>query len=378
MQNNFGVSEGAASVLEAFKDLSIAIASFLVSSYITRIGYKRAMLAALGLVTLACFMVPLVPGFWATKLLFAAVGASFALIKISVYATIGLVTKDEKEHISFMNFIESFFMVGILTGYFVFSYFVDDSNPQSMAWLQVYWMLGAISMIAFLLLSTARLDESQAKTNATNAPVQDFAQMFRLLALPLVLVFIICAFFYVLVEQSIMSWLPTYNSKVLHLPTSLSIEMASIMAGGSALGRGIAGVLMKKLNWFTVLSSCLLLSGGLVLVAIPLASGAADHVATGWGDAPLAAFVFPVIGFFLAPIYPAINSLILSSLPKHQHGMMSGLIIIFSALGGTTGSIITGNIFGKFGGESAFYFSLVPISILLIGLYFFRKLKQGA
>lgn len=34
VQHNFGVSEGSASVLEAFKDLSIAGVSFLLSSYI--------------------------------------------------------------------------------------------------------------------------------------------------------------------------------------------------------------------------------------------------------------------------------------------------------------------------------------------------------
>lgn len=374
VQNNYGVTQGAASVLEACKDLSIAIVSFLVSTYITRIGYKRAMLVALAFVTMACFLMPVSPGFWATKLLFIAAGTSFALIKISVYATIGLVTKNEKEHISLMNFIESFFMVGVVSGYFIFSYFVDDKNPQSTSWLSVYWLLGSISLAAFLLLFTAKLDETQAKPEA-NAPANDFAQMFRLLALPLVLIFIVCAFFYVLVEQSIMSWLPTYNSQVLRLPTTLSIQMASIMAGGTALGRGLAGIVMKRLNWYTVLTSCLLLSAGLVLTAIPLSAGVNGEAATGWGDAPLAAFVFPLIGFFLAPIYPAINSLILSSLPKHQHGLMSGLIIIFSALGGTTGSIITGNIFGRFGGENAFYFSLLPISILLVGLFFFKRLK---
>ena len=215
VQNNFGVTEGAASVLEAFKDLSIAIVSFLVSSYITRIGYKNAMLIALGLVTLACFAMPSLSGFWATKLLFAAVGSGFALIKMSVYSTIGLVTKDEKEHISLMNFIESFFMIGILTGYFVFSALVDDANPQSTAWLKVYYFLGGISLAAFLLLFTAKLDESAAKTPENTSLSQNFGKMFRLVAVPLVLVFILCAFFYVLVEQSIMSWLPTFNSKVL-------------------------------------------------------------------------------------------------------------------------------------------------------------------
>jgi MFS transporter, FHS family, glucose/mannose:H+ symporter len=195
------------------------------------------------------------------------------------------------------------------------------------------------------------------------------------MAVPLVLVFVLCAFFYVLVEQSIMSWLPTFNKEVLRLPTSLSIQMASILAGSTALGRFLAGFVMKRLNWYTVLAGCLVLAAALVLLAIPLAQGAEGRVVTGWGDAPLAAFVFPLIGLFLAPIYPAINSLILSSLPKNQHGLMSGLIIIFSALGGTTGSIITGNIFGALGGEKAFYFSLVPISVLFVGLFFFRKLQ---
>ena len=376
VQNNFGVSEGSASVLEAFKDLSIAAVSFLLSSYITRIGYKNAMLIALGFVTLVCFVMPSTPSFWATKLLFAAVGSGFALIKMSVYSTIGLVTHDKKEHISLMNFIESFFMVGILTGYFIFSSFVDDSNPQSTAWLQVYYWLGGISLAAFLLLLTAPLDESSIKPEGNANMVQDFGKMFRLMVMPLVLIFVLCAFFYVLIEQSIMSWLPTYNQKVLQLPAALSIQMASILAGSTALGRFLAGILMKKLNWYWVLTTCLLLAGLLVVIAVPLAQGNTGQTVTGWGDAPLAAFVFPLIGLLIAPVYPAINSLILSALPVQKHGLMSGLIIIFSALGGTTGSIITGNIFQHFGGQSAFYFSLVPIGILIVGLFFFRRLVE--
>lgn len=376
VQNNFGVSQSGASVLEAYKDLSIAAVSFLVSSYITRIGYKNAMLIALGIVTVACLAMPFTASFWSTKLLFAAVGSSFALIKMSVYSTIGLVTRDKKEHISLMNFIESFFMVGILLGYFIFSYFVGDHDPRSTAWLKVYYLLGGISLAAFLLLLSAPLDESSVKAEPGDSVAADFGKMFRLMALPLVIVFVICAFFYVLIEQSIMSWLPTYNQQVLKLPSALSIEMASILAGSTALGRFLAGILLKKLNWHTVLSACLLLAAGLVLLAVPLAQGAGERQVTGWTDAPPAAFVFPLIGLLLAPIYPAINSLILSALPVQQHGLMSGLIIIFSALGGTTGSIITGNIFEHFGGQNAFYFSLLPIGIMLAALYFFKKLVK--
>src|SRR5665213_1096561 len=158
VQNNYGVTQGAASILEAFKDLSIAIVSFLVASYITRIGYKRSMLLALVLVIIACLFMPFIGGFAMTKVLFAVTGVSFALIKVSVYATIGLVTSNKKDHASFMNFIESFFMIGILAGYFIFGAFVDNNNPASTSWLKVYYLLAAISGLAFILLLTSKLD----------------------------------------------------------------------------------------------------------------------------------------------------------------------------------------------------------------------------
>jgi len=187
---------------------------------------------------------------------------------------------------------------------------------------------------------------------------------------------VVSAFIYVLIEQSIMSWLPTFNSKVLHLPTTLSIQMASILAASTALGRFIAGIVLRKIHWFYVLIGCLLGAALLVFVAIPLAQKAGTQVITGWSDAPIATFIFPMIGLLIAPIYPAINSVILSTLPARMHGAMSGLIVIFSALGGTTGSIITGHIFEAYGGETAFYFSLVPISCLIISLFFFNRIQK--
>lgn len=378
VQNNYGVSQGAASILEAFKDLSIAIASFLVASYITRIGYKRSMLLALALVIIACLLMPVISGFAMTKVLFAVTGVSFALIKVSVYATIGLVTSDKKDHASFMNFIESFFMIGILAGYFIFGAFVDNNNPSSTSWLSVYYLLAVLSALAFLLLLTSRLDETSVKEDEGKSFLKDFQEMITLAIRPLVLIFIISAFFYVLIEQSIMSWLPTFNSQVLHLSTRLAIQMASILAISTAIGRFIAGFLLRKIHWLKVIIGCLVLAAILVILVIPLASKIHVSSVDSWLAAPFVAYIFPLIGLLIAPVYPAINSVILSSLPLKQQGAMSGLIVIFSALGGTTGSIITGHIFESYGGQSAFYFSLVPITILIISLIFFNRLQKKA
>ncbi|MBS4062917.1 MAG: MFS transporter [Chitinophagaceae bacterium] len=379
VQNNFDISKGSASVLEAFKDLSIAITSFLIASYVNKIGYKRTMLMALGLVAVMCLIIPSVKTFLSTKLLFAAAGIGFAMIKVSVFATLGLVTNSQKEHLSTMNFLESIFMVGVLSGYFLFGNFVDNNNLKSTEWFNAYYVLGGLAVVAFLLLFTTPLDESKIKAEEQAKSMgDDFIDMIKLIVLPLVLVFIFCAFLYVLIEQSIMSWLPTFNKDVLKLSTSLAIQMASILSASIALGRFLAGIVLRKIDWLIVLVVCLLCAASLVLLVVPLAKDITVSSVTSLGEVPLVAFLFPLIGLFLAPIYPAINSVILSNLPAHKHSSMSGLIVVFSALGGTTGSIITGHVFDAFGGQTAFYFSLIPIAVLILLLFAFKRLQNKA
>ena len=377
VQGSFGVSESSASVLEAFKDLSIAIASFLVASFVARMGYKRTMLVGLTIIFVASISAPQLPSFLMTKIIFAATGVSFALMKVSVFATLGLVTKGQREHASWMNFLEAFFMVGVLSGYFIFAAFVDDQNPASVDWFNFYYLVAAASLLAFLFLLSVPLDESEISGEAEESIADSFSAMLKLCVKPLVLTFVLSVFLYVLIEQGIMSWLPTFNNKILSLPASLSIQMASILAISIALGRFIAGFAVKRIHWYPLLVITIVAAGALVLVALPLAGSVDKSVAvTSWFDAPLAAFIFPLIGLCLAPIYPIINSVILSSLPKTQHAPMTGLIVVFSALGGTTGSLITGNLFEHFDGSKVFYFSLVPMLVILVILKFFKSLSE--
>ncbi|MES2263077.1 MAG: MFS transporter [Pseudomonadota bacterium] len=371
--NNYGVSKSGASVLEGFKDLPIAIVSFLVASFLPRIGYKRAMLAGLAIVTGACVAMPLLPSFLMTKILFLCVGVAFALVKVSVYSTLGLIAEDRKQHASIMNTLEGFFMVGVLSAYWVFGYFIDSADPASHSWLQVYWILAALCAMTFMLVLSTPFDEGDAALPASGSIAQDFTAMLTLFFKPLVCVFVITAFLYVLIEQSVGTWLPTFNNEILKLPAAMSVQVTSIYAACLALGRLSAGVLMRKLHWYPVMNACVLGMGAMVLLALPLTHDIALDPNVSWSSAPVAAFLFPLIGLFMAPIYPGINSVMLSSLPKNRHSAMTGLLVIFSALGGTTGSLITGYVFGNFNGHFAFYLTLVPISIVLIMLYFFKR-----
>ena len=369
-QRNYGVDELEASILEAFKDLPIAIVSFLVASFLPRIGYKRAMLIGLGLVYIACIMMYFGNSFATAKLLFATVGVSFALIKVSVYSLIGTVTENQQEHNSLMSSIEGVFMIGIALAYFLFPAFNSETNPD--AWLNVYWLLAGISGVSFAFLFLAK-SENQVEVPGVNL-LDDFKQMFQLMAKLLTIVFVISAFLFVMIEQGIMSWLPTFNSKVLHLPENISIMMASILAISLAVGRLAAGFLTKKINWIWILSACIIIAMLIVIFVLPKAVGLEVKTITSLFDIPLIGFAFPLVGLFIAPIYPLLNSVVLSALPKSLHSSMTGLIVVFSALGGTLGSRIIGYLFKNEGPENAFYYTLIPMALLLFSFFILKKL----
>ncbi|WP_075795050.1 MFS transporter [Massilia putida] len=371
--HNYGVDKGAASVLEGFKDLPIAIVSFLVASTLPRFGYKKAMLLALAIVAVATLAMPLMPAFATAKLLFLCVGVAFALAKVSVYSTIGLVARDRKQHAGITNLLEGFFMVGVLSAYWIFGFFIDSDHPESTSWLNVYWLLSGLCAATFLLVLSTSFDERGAAAPHSRGPAADFVEMLRLFARPLVCVFVLTAFLYVLVEQAVGTWLPTFNNEILKLPAAMSVQVTSIYAGCLAVGRLSAGVIMRRLNWYPVLSVCMLAMGATVVLTLPLTHGVNHDPNVTWSTAPVAAFLFPLIGLFMAPIYPGINSVMLSSLPRHQHAPMTGLLVIFSALGGTTGSLITGYVFGHVNGHFAFYLTLVPIVLMLGSLYAFKR-----
>ncbi|ERM81258.1 MFS transporter [Rhodonellum psychrophilum GCM71 = DSM 17998] len=365
VQRTFDVTKAEASLLEGFKDLPIAIFSFIFASFLPKLGIRRGMLVALLAVAAICFLMPLIADqFWYFKLLFAVVGISFAVIKVSVFATIGLVTDTPKEHSSLMSTIEGFFMVGVLLGNVFFSLFVNDADPSSATWLNIYWYLGALTLLAALLLYFSEINESASKRDSTLYS-NEFMEMIKLVAKPLVLVFAASAFLFVLVEQSFMTWTPTFYQEVLKVPASMGIQAGAVLAGALALGRLLAGLLLKRVHWLTVTLTCTVLVGSCVLLTLPLTADLPEATTTiTWFNAPSVVYVFPIMGLFLAPIYPTINSVVLSALPKYMQSSMSGLIVVFSALGGTTGSIITGNMFEAYGGTTAFYFSLIPILLL--------------
>jgi fucose permease len=370
--NNYGVTEKIAGNLDGFKDIPIAIVSFIIASFLPKIGYKKAMLIGLSIVTLGSLVMFFGNSFNYAKLMFAMVGIAFALIKVSVYSIIGSVTQNQKEHNSLMSSVEGVFMFGIAIAYFLFPAFNMESNPNS--WLNVYLFLALLSAISFVFLFFTKFENNEQIEEFNFS--KSFFEMLKLALKLLTIIFLISAFLFVMIEQGIMTWLPTFNSKVLHLPENISVMMASILAVALGVGRLLAGEITKKVKWIWVLTSCIVLAMLLVVFVLPKTINLVVKPINTLSDIPLIGFAFPLVGLFISPIYPLLNSVVLSSIPKNHHSAMTGLIVVFSALGGTLGSKIIGYLFQFEGPEKAFYYTLIPMFLLLLSFFLLKKLTS--
>lgn len=371
---HFDATKPMGSTLEACKDLSVVAASFLLATRVPAFGYRCALIGVMTLIGGACLLASFATGFVAMQALFVATGLSFGIAKVATYSSIGLLARDPADHASITGLVEGVFMVGLLVGVWLFGWFVGADTTGS-AWLHVYWVLGGACLALALLWLITPLDERGA-VSADEAA--HWGEMLRLAALPASVAVLAGLFLYVLVEQSVGTWLPTFNNEVLHLPAAMSVQMTSIFVGALAIGRLASGVVLRRVAWLPALLGCLGCIAVLIVVSLPLASGVTPRPDIGWFDAPAAAYLFPLLGVFLAPIYPTLCSVALSALPRHRHAAMMGLIVIFSALGGTLGSFITGLLFQRLPGALAFYFTLVPIALIAIVLPVIRKRQAVA
>ncbi len=363
--NDYGVSRITAGSLEAFKDLTIMVLSFSIASYIPKFGYKRAMVIGLLGIDVACIIIAIVHHYWVAPMLYIVTGAGFALIKVSVYSTVGLIAEGQKEHTALMNVLEGFFQVGSLVGPLFFSVMISFSK-----WTDTYWIIAILTTAALLLMLITKLDETDVHNKAEKTNI---ISMLKLMKAKAVWLFVIIAFLYVMIEQSLNTWLPTFNKEVFRLSEARTSALLAIYPASIAASRFLAGYYSKKIFWLK--SQLVLLSCALIVILIVLFSTAnyQMHINDIPENFPFFSIVILLAGFFIGPVYPTVISIILSKTEKVKQSSMTGLIVIFSALGGTSGSIIIGILSQHYSVHTAFYFPLIPITLLALLLFPYKK-----
>lgn len=379
MQRSFGISVLEAGTLALYKGLGILLGALLAGSFLKRIGYRRAMLIALGASAVVLALVPMFVSFAVIKVVFLITGLSYGLMKVALYSTIGLISPGKREHASLLSFVESFYKIGSLLTFVFFAAFTNNDDPHSLSWSYAYTVLAVLMLVAFVLLGRTSLDESGVREDRDRPWYVPILEMARLAVTPVVITLGFLVFACIVTEHGFINWLPTFNHKVMRLVPTLGIQMAGLYAIFAIVGRVSVGFVLRRVAWFPVLCVCLA-GAAIVLVAGLLAAGSAAgaEAISHWRDAPAAVFLLPVAGLFVGPIWPVMHSAALTSLPVGRHNTLASLSVVFSSISGAVGTPLLGLLFQLYGGLWAFGALSIPIVILAIGSVALRRTTASA
>lgn len=356
------ITYGELGFLESFKDLPIAFISLFAVSFINKTGTKKALISALVIVGLCSCLLPFVEVFWFFKLWFAIIGACFAIGKICVFGIIRNNISDEKSLAKTMNSVEASFMIGIFVVNTCFGWVV--SSEYSEYWKFCFLLIAFLSALTIFLLS--KITISEAKPLESKSVFSELSGFVT----PSITLFLGVIFFIVFVEQGFNSWLPSFYKNHLKVNSFFALQATSFLAVFSYAGRTITANIIRRFSLPGYYLSCMafIISLLVIIVSVQYFDSA---------DSRIILFLFPVIGLFLSPLYPVINSKMIAQMDKEKVNLFTSLIVIFSSLGSSVSSIIMAVLFEK---QLLNFYPLYILSFVLLlfvtSLVFFNVSKR--
>ncbi len=318
--------------LESFKDIPVALISLFAVNFISRFGTKRSLILALSIVGICSLILPFVEVFWFYKLWFAIIGTCFAIGKICVFGVIRNNISDEKSLAKTMNSVEASFMIGIFVVNTGFGWLI--SSQFSQFWKFGFVMISVLSAITIFLFSRLEISEPLKKDK------ENLVKELSTFISPLILIFLFVLFSIVFVEQSFNSWLPSFYKNHLKVNSFFALQASSFLALFSYVGRMITSNIIHRFALSRYYILCLILIVSVLLIIIGIQFLGAEN-------SRILLFLFPVIGLFLSPLYPVINSKMITRIDKEKVNIFTSLVVIFSSLGSSVSSIIMSNLFNN-------------------------------
>lgn len=352
-------------VLEFFKDIPNALVSIFLVEYIKRYSYTKALAYALVISAICSFSIPFLNAFWFLKVWFVLIGISFSIGKICVFSIIKNMAQNENELSSILTRTESSFMFGMFLVNMEFALILN--SPYKELWKFGFWLVGFIAVIGVTLMLKSNFELQESKTPQQEE--EDSSAQWKFLLKPRFLLFYLLIFFIVFAEQIFNSWLPTFYKKHLNTDTFFALQSSAFLALFSFGGRLLASKVTEKISPLRYFYFCLVVCIILLLLSHVLAYQTEDNLS-------FLIFLFPLVGLFIAPLYPLLNSKFLSHHSEKIVGKIVSAIILSTSLGGSIGSISTSYMFQKNLGNYYLLFATIPLILLLIFSSFLTLKKK--
>ncbi|WP_312089562.1 MFS transporter [Chryseobacterium sp.] len=349
------------SFLESFKDIPIAFISLFAVSFISRYGTKKSLIFSMLLVGFCSVILPFVEVFWFYKVWFAIIGTCFAIGKICVYGIIRNNFLEEKEMAKTMNSVEASYMVGIFAVNMGFGLLISSRFGEF--WKFGFSVIAALSFFTAYLFSIAKIKEPiKAKTKLI-PNLSGFGNM-------TIILFIAVIFFIVFTERSFNSWLPAFYKDHLKVDSFFALQSTSFLAVFSYIGRIITSKVIHRFTLEKYFTACVI---GIIAVLLTI-----SYIQLTFPEnSGVLVYIFPLIGLFLAPLYPVVNSKMMAKIDKDKINTFTSLIVIFSSLGSAFSSMIIAILFeDKILNFYSLYVLLAVLIILIFSVIYFRVSKE--
>lgn len=327
IKETYSVSGSASSFLASVFFIAYGLTSVPFGMLINKFGTKFTLVTGSLITTIGVFLFATIPGYYENMAAMFICGVGITAIQVSANPLVKEISNPEKYARNL-----TLFMVLFGLGSTIAPYIVTFVKFKGLAWNYTYWFFTFLSilMVLGLAFSTYPTQVTSQKSEATSK--NSFAV---LLKDPLMILYTLAIFLYVGVEVGVA------NNIGLYLEDSLKISQIlgsrAEVAKNATIANYWFGLLLGRLIGSFVLdkiSSKKAVQLYISCAAISLAGAVFSKSLT------IVIWSFPLVGFFISIMFPAIYGLALQSYKKEYAGIVSGILCTAIIGGAVIGPII--------------------------------------
>jgi len=340
--------------------IAYGVASIPASYVLARLGYSRAIIAALATMVLGCLIVPvatMLDQYAGVLVALFVIASGVTLLQVAANPLVAELGSRNGSHFR-LNFSQAFNSLGTTIGPWLGAHVlltggifaagavvtVATRNESLRSIDSAFLAMGAFFAVLALFIFTARKKiNAAAPVAGVGSPTSPLAAF----ASPWALFGALAIFIYVGAEVAIGSMLTNFlNSRdILDVPLETAGKMVALYWGGAMIGRFVGSVLLTRMPAGVLLAVCTVCAG--LLCAVVTQTGGTT-----------AAYAALSIGLFNSIMFPTIFTLTLerSGAPA---AATSGLLV-FGIIGGAILPLIAGRIADTSGGNLNLAF-VVPL-----------------
>jgi MFS transporter, FHS family, L-fucose permease len=357
--------------------IAYALMSIPSGMIVQKYDEKKSLILAWILAFCGALLFSLIPVFPVFLFSLFLIGCGMALLQVALFPLLR-VTGGE-EHFAFNNLIvQLVFGVASFLSPFAYSYLVTNLSvqpvpggmfisimafltPPHLPWVSIYWIFALISFIMVATIFLVRFPKVVRKQEEIVGAWETHLELFR--QKPVIL-FFLGIFSYVGLEQGIANWISEFLRTYHGLrPESEGAATVGLFWGMMTVGCILGLVLLKIIDSKIVLR--IFAAASFVVLTLTL-----------FGNAGMALFGFPALGFCLSVMYGIIFSLALNSVTKY-HGSFAGILCTAIA-GGAIFSLLIGKLKDLIGLQAGMMILYLPLIYILSLSFWAKPIVQNA